>query len=89
VSDCAKGCPAVAADRIIIEELLLQLPGLSADAARAVSAEVAQRVGAGLAAALPKRSVGALELRLHVRPGADQQELAAAMSGAILEAVLR
>jgi hypothetical protein len=79
----------MAADRVIIEELVLQLPGLSADAARAVSAEVGQRVGAGLAGALPERSVGALQLRLHVRPGADQQELAAAVSRAILEAVLR
>jgi hypothetical protein len=79
----------VAADRVIIEELVLQLPGLSADAAQEISAQVAQRVGAGLAAALPKRSVGALQLRLTMRPGADPHEMVDAVSRAVLEAVLR
>ena len=77
------------ADRVIIEELFLQLPGLSTEAARAVSAEVAERVGAGLAAALPKRSLAALDLRLEIRPGAGRHEMVDAVTGAILEALLR
>lgn len=77
------------ADRVIIEELFLQLPGLSTEAARAISAEVAVRVGAGLAAALPKRSLAALDLRLEIRPGAGLHEMVDAVTGAILEALLR
>lgn len=79
----------MAADRVIIEELFLQLPGLSAEAARAISAEVADRVGAGLAAALPKRSLAVLDLRLEVRPGAGRHEMVDTVAGAILKALLR
>lgn len=79
----------MAADRVVIEELFLQLPGLSADAARAIATAVADRVGTGLAAALPKRSLGVLELRLDVRPGAGQHEMVDAVSEAILKALLR
>ena len=77
------------ADRVIIEELFLQLPGLSIEAARAISAEVAEQVGAGLAAALPKRSLATLDLRLEIRPGAGRHEMVDAVTGAILEALLR
>jgi hypothetical protein len=76
-------------DRVIIEQLFLRLPGLSAPAARAISAEVAERVGHGLAAALPARSLGALDLRLTARPGASRDELVDLVATAIIEALLR
>ena len=79
----------MAADRIIIEELSLQMPGLSTESARAIAAEVAERVGAGVAAAMPKRSLGALELRLELRQGAGTQELVDVVARRILEALLK
>jgi len=79
----------VAVDRVIIEELFLRLPGLSRDAARAISREVAERVGAGLAEALPPRSLGALDLRLTVRAGASRDEMVESVAYAILGALAR
>jgi len=79
----------VAVDRVIIEELFLRLPGLSRDAARAISREVAERVGAGLAEALPSRSLGALDLRLTVRAGASRDEMVESVADAILGALVR
>lgn len=76
-------------DRVIIEELFLRLPGLSRDAARAISREVAERVGAGLAEALPPRSLGALDLRLTVRAGASRDEMVESVANAILGALAR
>lgn len=77
------------ADRVIIEELFLRLPGLSREAAREISREIAERVGAGLAEALPPRSLGALDLRLTVRPGARRDELVDTVARAILGALAR
>ena len=77
------------ADRVIIEELFLRLPGLTREEARAVSRDVAERVGSGLAAALPPRSLGALELRLSVRAGASREEMVEAVAQAILGALAR
>lgn len=71
-------------DRVVIEEILLRLPGVSAQVARSVSAEVAQRLGQGLTEALPARSVGALEVRVTVRPGASRDEMVAAVAHAII-----
>jgi hypothetical protein len=79
----------VPADRVIIEELFLRLPGLSLDAAREVSREVAERVGRGLAEALPPRSLGALDLRLTVRAGASRDEMVDSVATAILGALAR
>ena len=75
------------ADQVIIEELFLRLPGLSAPAARAVSAEVAQRVGHGLEQALPSRSLGALDIKLTARPGASRDELVDMIADAIIRAL--
>lgn len=76
-------------DRVVIEELFLELPGVSVDAARAIAADVADRVGSGLSAALPMRSLGALDLRLTMRPGAGRDEMVDTVSQAIVEALLR
>ena len=77
------------ADRVVIEELFLRLPGLSREAARAISREVAERVGAGLAETLPPRSLGALDLRLTVRAGASRDEMVDSVARAILGALSR
>lgn len=77
------------ADRVIIEELFLRLPGLSADEARAVAREVAERVGRGLAEALPSRALGALELKLTARAGDSRDEMVNGVASAILGALLR
>lgn len=79
----------MSADRVIIEELFLRLPGLSLDEARAISREVAVRVGHGLAEALPPRSLGALDLRLTVRAGASRDEMVDSVATAILGALVR
>lgn len=84
-----KGSVPVPADRVIIEELFLRLPGLNADEARAVAREVADRVGHGLARALPPRTLGALDLKLTVRPGATRDEMVDGVAQAILEALAR
>jgi hypothetical protein len=77
------------ADRIIIEELFLRLPGLNADEARAVARDVALRLGRGLALALPPRALGALDLKLTVRPGATRDEMVDSVAHAILEGLGR
>lgn len=77
------------ADRVVIEELLLRLPGLSAPAARAVSAEVADRLGHGLEQALPARSLGALDVTVTVRAGAGRDEMVDAVAQAVLRALTR
>jgi hypothetical protein len=77
------------ADRVVIEELFLALPGLSADEARAVAREVAERVGRGLADTLPRRALGALDIRLTVPPGASRDEMVGNVPGAINGALLR
>jgi len=79
----------VPADRVIIEELFLRLPGLTRDEARAISRDVAERVGRGLAEAMPSRSLGALELRLTVRAGASRDEMVEDVARSILEALAR
>lgn len=77
------------ADRVIIEEFFLRLPGLSADEARAVAREVADRVGHGLELALPPRALGALDLKLTVRPGATRDEMVDTVARAVLEGLSR
>jgi len=77
------------ADRVIIEELVLRFPGLTAEEARAVSREVAERVGRGLADAMPKRSLGALEITLNVRRGASRDEMVDGVANAIIQSLLR
>jgi hypothetical protein len=79
----------VPADRVIIEELFLRFPGLTRDEARAISREVAERVGNGLAEALPPRSLGALDLRITVRAGARRDEMVDSVACAILGALSR
>ena len=77
------------ADRVIIEELFLRLPGLTPDEARAVAREIAGRVGKGLARALPPRSLGALDLKLTVRAGASREEMVQTVAQAIVAALAR
>ena len=77
------------ADRVVIEELFIKLPGLSVDAARDISREVAERLGHGLAAALPSRSLGALDVRLELRPGASRDEIIDRVTATILGALAR
>ena len=76
-------------DRVIIEELFLRLPGLTAEAARAVSREVAERIGHGLGTALPARSLGALDIKVTARPGASRDELVELVAAAVLKALTR
>lgn len=77
------------ADRVIIEELFLRLPGLTAPAARAVSREVAERIGHGLESALPARSLGALDVTVTARAGASRDELVELVASAVLKALIR
>ena len=76
-------------DRVVIEELFIRLPGITREAARAISRDVAERVGRGLADAMPPRSLGALDLRLTVRPGASRDEIVDQVSRSILGALAR
>jgi len=76
-------------DRLVIEELFLRLPGLSAVEARAVAREVAERIGIGLVAALPARELGALDLRLTVPANASRDQMVETVAGAILGALAR
>ena len=77
------------ADRVIIEELIIRLPGVSADEARAISRDVAGRVGRGLAEALPLHSLGALDVRLELRAGASRDEIIESVTHSILGALTR
>jgi hypothetical protein len=77
------------ADRVVIEELFLRLPGLTADEARTLSRQIADKLGHGLAQALPARALGALELKVKVRPGASADEMAEGVAHAILGALAR
>ena len=77
------------ADRVVIEELFLRLPGLSEAAARAISMAVAQRLGQGLAQALPSESLGALDVTVTVRAGATRDEMADAVAQAVIRALIR
>jgi hypothetical protein len=79
----------VPSDRVVIEELFLRLPGLSREEARLVARDVAERVGHGLAEALPVTALGALELRLEVRAGASRDEMVETVARAILGALAR
>jgi len=76
-------------ERVTIDELVLRVPGLSADDARRVAADVARRVGHGLAAALPAASLGALELRVEVPAGTPPELLAERLAHAILKGLVR
>lgn len=76
-------------DRVIVEELFLRLPGLAAEEARAIGREVAERVGRGLGAAMPKRSLGALDIKLKVRPGASRDEMVDTVARTILASLVR
>jgi len=76
-------------DRVMIEEFLLHLPGLPADAARQVAAEVAARVGRGLEDAGPARDLGALEITVTARAGASRDELVDLVATAILRGLVR
>jgi hypothetical protein len=76
-------------DRVIIEELFMRLPELNAEEARAISREVAERVGRGLGTALSLRSLGALDIKLKVRPGASRQEMVDGVANAILRSLVR
>jgi hypothetical protein len=76
-------------DRIVVEELLIRLPGVSEQVAREVSREVALRIGAGLREAMPTASLGAVEVRVAARSGATRDELVVAVATAVLQAVLR
>ncbi|MBZ4420169.1 hypothetical protein [Myxococcus sp. RHSTA-1-4] len=77
----------MADERVVIEELVLRVPGLGADEARLLAADVAERVGRGLASAPPSRSLGALELKVSVPRGMDRARLAEHLAGAILRGV--
>jgi hypothetical protein len=77
------------ADRVIIEELFLKLPGVSDQEARAISGEVARRIGRGLEDAVPLRDLGALEIRLTARQGASRDELVDSVARAVITALAR
>lgn len=77
------------ADRVIIEELVLRLPGLSAQAARAISTAVAQRLGHGLEQAMPSESLGALDITVTVRAGASRDEMVDTVAQAVIQALTR
>ena len=76
-------------DRVVVEQLLLRLPGVTAPVAREISREIAARIGAGLHEATPSASLGALEIRVSARPGATRDDLVSQVATAILTAVTR
>lgn len=77
-------------DRAVIEELVLRLPGQRRpEEARRLGTAIAERVGRGLAAAAPLAGPGALELRVQVPPGLDDERLAEHVTAAILRSLLR
>ncbi|WP_433796250.1 hypothetical protein [Actinoplanes sp. CA-252034] len=78
----------MAHDRVIIEELFLRLPAISAEVAREVSLAVAARIGHGLSTALPARSLGAVDIVIEARPGASREELIESVATAVLRAVI-
>lgn len=77
------------ADRVVIDELVLRLPGVTPDAARALAADVAQRIGRGLAEAQPHTSLGRLELRVAPPPSLTPDRLAEWLAARILRSVVR
>jgi hypothetical protein len=79
----------VPADRVIIEELFIRLPWISRDDAHGLSHEIAERLGRGLAEAMPPRSLGALDIRIEIRDGASRDEVADTLAKAILGALSR
>ena len=76
-------------DRVIIEELFIRLPFISRDDAHGLSREIAERLGRGLAEAMPPRSLGALDVRIEVRAGASRDEVVDSVAKAILGALAR
>jgi hypothetical protein len=75
----------MARDTVRIEELRLRVPGLSAEQARALALNVAQRVADGLPADGPARRLGALHLRVPAAPGSSHAGLEQAVTGSIVK----
>jgi hypothetical protein len=76
-------------DRVAIDELVLRIPGLRAEDARKVAADVARRVGRGLTEALPPRALGRLDVRLEIADGTPAERIAEQIADAILRGLLR
>jgi hypothetical protein len=78
------------ADEVVIEELVLRLDlKRRPEALRALGAAIAERVGHGLADAVPETGFGALDLRVRVPPGLDDERLAEHVAATILRSLLR
>lgn len=70
---------------IDIEELVLRVPGLSANQAKSLGTDVARRVGEALSRSERVRvDVGELDVRLELAPGMALEPLAQAIADAIL-----
>ena len=70
-------------DAVVIEELVLRIPGVDRRRAQEIAAEVVRR----LADALPRwrpRSIPSIHVRLALPPDAAGTDLAAAIAGQIL-----
>ncbi len=77
------------ADRVVIDELLLRLPGIPSDSARAIAADVAQRLGNGLVEAQPRASLGRLDIRVTPPKSLPPNRLAEWLATHILGSLLR
>lgn len=75
-------------ETLAIDELVLHIPGLAADRARDVAAEVARVLADKLAGDVPLARVPAsLDLRFTATPGVTPTELARQIADQILEAL--
>jgi hypothetical protein len=79
----------VVPERVIIEELGMRFPWLEPEDARRVAVGVAERVGRGLAEAIPLRRVGSLDVRVPMPTGASPERLIEVIAQAILEGIAR
>lgn len=75
----------MARDTVRIDELRLRVQGLSAEQARILATNIAQRVADDLPLDGPARRLGALHLRVPAAPGTSRAGLEQMVAGSILK----
>lgn len=74
----------MAGEILRIKELRLRIPGLSAEEARGLGDEVAQRIADRLPDGARPQQLGALDLRVMVPTGTERDRLALLIAEAVL-----
>ncbi len=71
-----------------VKQLRIRVPGISAEQARGLGDEVAQRVADGLPEQVGPRQLGALDLRVMAPSGTERDRLAPLIAEAILRGLV-